>query len=290
MAKLTICILTKQEDLRKFITNALKEDVGNGDHSAISCVSRQAKNRAELLVKQEGVIAGIELSEMIFHQIDSSLKVEQVLKDGDRVDFGDIAFFVEGNSISILTGERLVLNCMQLMSAIATKTTYLNSLISDTNCKLLDTRKTFPLNRIIEKWAVKIGGGENHRFGLYDMIMIKDNHIDFSGGIANAIEKTKQYLAEKNKNLEIIVEARNLEEVNEILNIGGVKRILLDNFDYKNTKKAVGIIGDKCETESSGGINEETIVEYAKCGVDFISIGALTHTIENFDLSLKAKK
>ena len=282
--------MTKQEDLKKFITNALKEDVGDGDHSSLSCISEQAKNRAELLVKQEGVIAGIELAKMIFHQVDSSLKVEQVLKDGDRVNFGDIAFFVQGNSISILTGERLVLNCMQLMSAIATKTAYLNSLISDTNCKLLDTRKTFPLNRMIEKWAAKIGGGENHRFGLNNMIMIKDNHIDFAGGIANAIEKTKQYLAEKNKNLEIIVEARNLEEVNEILNIGGVKRILLDNFDYENTKKAVGIIGDKCETESSGGINEKTIVEYAKCGVDFISVGALTHTIENFDLSLKALK
>ena len=282
--------MTKQEDLKKFITNALKEDVGDGDHSSLSCISAQAKNRAELLVKQEGVIAGIELAKMIFHQVDSSLKVEQVLKDGDRVNFGDIAFFVQGNSISILTGERLVLNCMQLMSAIATKTAYLNSLISETNCKLLDTRKTFPLNRMIEKWAAKIGGGENHRFGLYNMIMIKDNHIDFAGGIANAIKKTKQYLAEKNKNLEIIVEARNLEEVNEILNIGGVKRILLDNFDYENTKKAVGIIGDKCETESSGGINEKTIVEYAKCGVDFISVGALTHTIENFDLSLKALK
>ena len=271
--------MTKQDDLKKFITNALKEDVGDGDHSSLSCISAQAKNRAELLVKQEGVIAGIELAKMIFHQVDSSLKVEQVLKDGDRVNFGDIAFFVQGNSISILTGERLVLNCMQLMSAIATKTAYLNSLISDTNCKLLDTRKTFPLNRMIEKWAAKIGGGENHRFGLYNMIMIKDNHIDFAGGITNAIEKAKQYIAEKNKNLEIIVEARNLEEVNEILNIGGVKRILLDNFDYENTKKAVGIIGDKCETESSGGINEKTIVEYAKCGVDFISVGALTHTI-----------
>ena len=282
--------MTKQEDLKKFITNALKEDVGDGDHSSLSCISAQSKNRAELLVKQEGVIAGIELAKMIFNQVDSSLKVEQVIKDGDRVNFGDIAFFVQGNSISILTGERLVLNCMQLMSAIATKTAYLKSLISNTNCKLLDTRKTFPLNRMIEKWAAKIGGGENHRFGLYNMIMIKDNHIDFAGGITNAIEKTKQYLAEKNKNLEIIVEARNLEEVNEILNIGGVKRILLDNFDYENTKKAVGIIGDKCETESSGGINEKTIVEYAKCGVDFISVGALTHTIENFDLSLKALK
>jgi len=280
--------LTKQEDLKKFITNALKEDVGDGDHSSLSCISSNTKNKAQLLVKQEGVIAGVELAKIIFHQVDSTLKIEQLLKDGDRVNFGDIAFVVQGNSISILTGERLVLNCMQLMSAIATKTAYLYSLISDTNCKLLDTRKTFPLNRIIQKWAVKIGGGENHRFGLYDMIMIKDNHIDFAGGITNSIEKCKTYLKEKNKNLDIIAEARNLEEVQEILNTGGVKRILLDNFDFETTKKAVEIISKNCETESSGAITEQTIGEYAKCGVDFISVGALTHTIENFDLSLKA--
>jgi nicotinate-nucleotide pyrophosphorylase (carboxylating) len=177
---------------------------------------------------------------------------------------------------------------MQHMSAIATKTAYLNTLISGTACKLLDTRKTTPLNRTIQKWAVKIGGGVNHRFGLYDMIMIKDNHIDFAGGITNAIQKTKTYLIEKNKNLDIIVEARNLEEVNEILAEGGIKRILLDNFDYKTTKKAVEIIGNECQTESSGGITEETIAKYAKCGVDFISVGALTHSAPNFDLSLKA--
>ena len=280
--------MTKEEDLKKFITNALKEDVGDGDHTSQACISVDAKNKAQLLVKDDGIIAGIELAKMIFNQVDSSLKVEQKLKDGDRVKFGDIAFVVKGNSISILTAERLLLNCMQLMSAIATKTAHLNSLIAKTNCKLLDSRKTIPLNRTIVKWAVKIGGGENHRFGLYDMIMIKDNHIDFAGGISEAIQKTKKYLTEKNKNLEIIVEARSLEEVNEILNIGEVKRILLDNFDYETTKKAVAIIGDKCETESSGGITENTIVEYAKCGVDFISVGALTHTIENFDLSLKA--
>ena len=225
---------------------------------------------------------------MIFNEVDSSLKIEQFLQDGDTVKFGDIAFIVKGNSISILTGERLALNCMQHMSAIATKTAYLNTLIADTNCKLLDTRKTTPLNRTIEKWAVKIGGGVNHRFGLYDMIMIKDNHIDFSGGISNAIQKTKTYLADNNKNLDIIVEARNLSEVNEILEQGGVKRILLDNFDYKTTKEAVTIIDNKCQTESSGGITEETIAKYAKCGVDFISVGALTHSVLNFDLSLKA--
>ena len=193
---------------------------------------------------------------MIFKEVDKTLTIEQFLQDGDKVKFGDIAFIVKGNSISILTAERLVLNCMQHMSAIATKTAYLNTLIADTNCKLLDTRKTTPLNRTIEKWAVKIGGGVNHRFGLYDMIMIKDNHIDFAGSITNAIQKTKKYLSDNDKDLEIIVEARNLDEVNQILNEGGIRRILLDNFDYETTKKAVAIIGDKCQSESSGGIIE----------------------------------
>ncbi|MEJ6748302.1 MAG: carboxylating nicotinate-nucleotide diphosphorylase [Flavobacteriales bacterium] len=276
------------KDFEKFITDSLSEDVGDGDHSSLASISKSSINRAHLLVKDEGIIAGIELAKMIFRKVDNNLKVETFLKDGDKVKFGDIAFIVTGNSISILTAERLALNCMQHMSAIATKTTYLNSLISDTNCKLLDTRKTNPLNRKLEKWAVKIGGGVNHRFGLYDMIMIQDNHIDFAGGITAAIQKTKQYLKENNKNLEIIVEARGLEEVYEILKEGGVKRILLDNFDYETTKKAVEIIGNKCQTESSGGITEVTISEYAKCGVDFISVGALTHSVLNFDLSLKA--
>ena len=276
------------KDFEKFIIDSLSEDVGDGDHSSLASIPKSSINRAHLLVKDEGIIAGIELAKMIFRKVDNNLKVETFLKDGDKVKFGDIAFIVTGNSISILTAERLALNCMQHMSAIATKTTYLNSLISNTNCKLLDTRKTTPLNRKLEKWAVKIGGGVNHRFGLYDMIMIKDNHIDFAGGITAAIQKTKQYLKENNKNLEIIVEARGLEEVYEILKEGGVKRILLDNFDYETTKKAVEIIGNKCQTESSGGITEVTISEYAKCGVDFISVGALTHSVLNFDLSLKA--
>ena len=276
------------KDFEKFIIDSLAEDVGDGDHSSLASIPKSSINRAHLLVKDEGIIAGIELAKMIFRKVDNNLKVETFLKDGDKVMFGDIAFIVTGNSISILTAERLALNCMQHMSAIATKTTYLNSLISNTNCKLLDTRKTTPLNRKLEKWAVKIGGGVNHRFGLYDMIMIKDNHIDFAGGITAAIQKTKQYLKENNKNLEIIVEARGLEEVYEILKEGGVKRILLDNFDYETTKKAVEIIGNKCQTESSGGITEVTISEYAKCGVDFISVGALTHSVLNFDLSLKA--
>ena len=277
-----------EKDLKNFIKNALKEDVGDGDHTSLASIPVEATNKAHLLVKDKGIIAGIELAKMIFKEVDSSLKIEQFLQDGDKVKFGDIAFIVKGSSISILTGERLALNCMQHMSAIATKTAYFNTLISGTKCKLLDTRKTTPLNRTIEKWAVKIGGGVNHRFGLYDMIMIKDNHIDFAGGINNAIQKTKTYLANNNKNLEIIVEARSLKEVNEILEQGGIKRILLDNFDYKTTKEAVAVIGNKCQSESSGGITEETIAEYAKCGVDFISVGALTHSVLNFDLSLKA--
>ena len=277
-----------EKDLNNFIKNALIEDVGDGDHSSLASIPKNTTNKAHLLVKDNGIIAGIELAKMIFNEVDETLTIEQFLQDGDKVEFGDIAFIVKGNSISILTAERLVLNCMQHMSAIATKTAYLNSLISDTKCKLLDTRKTTPLNRTIEKWAVKIGGGVNHRFGLYDMIMIKDNHIDFAGGIAKAIQKTKKYLIENNKNLEIIVEARNLDEVNQILNEGGIKRILLDNFDYETTKKAIVIIGGKYQSESSGGITEETIAEYAKCGVDFISVGALTHSVLNFDLSLKA--
>ena len=277
-----------EKDLKKFIQNALKEDVGDGDHTSLASIPASATSKAHLLIKDDGIIAGIELAKLIFKEVDSLLEIEQFLNDGDKVKSGDIVFIVKGNSISILTGERLALNCMQNMSAIATKTAYLNTLISGTACKLLDTRKTTPLNRAIEKWAVKIGGGVNHRFGLYDMIMIKDNHIDFAGGIANAIQKTKTYLADNNKNLDIIVEARSLTEVDEILEQGGVKRILLDNFDYKTTKEAVAIIGNKCQSESSGGITEATIAEYAKCGVDFISVGALTHSVLNFDLSLKA--
>ena len=277
-----------KKELNNFIKNALIEDIGDGDHSSIASIPKDAKSKAHLLIKDNGTIAGIELAKMIFNQIDSSLKFTQRIVDGNKVRSGDIAFIVEGTAISILTAERLVLNCMQRMSAIATKTSNLNLLISDTKCKLLDTRKTTPLNRTIEKWAVKIGGGVNHRKGLYDMIMLKDNHIDFSGSITNAIQKCKKYLTENNKDLDIIVEARNINEVKEILNEGGIKRILLDNFNYKTTKEAITIIKGKCESESSGGITEKTIAKYAKCGVDFISVGALTHSALNFDLSLKA--
>ncbi len=278
----------REKELDNFIKNALLEDIGDGDHSSIGSIPKNATKKAQLLVKDNGIIAGIELAIIIFKKVDSTLNVIKNFNDGDKVKFGDIALTVEGNCISILTSERLVLNCMQHMSGIASKTYYLNSLIADTRCKLLDTRKTTPLIRIIEKWAVRIGGGVNHRFGLYDMIMIKDNHIDFAGGIKKAIRKTKQYLLDKNKKLDIIIEARNINEVNEILNEEGITRILLDNFDYKTTKEAVKIINNRCKIESSGGITEKNIREYAECGVDFISIGAITHSISNFDLSLKA--
>ena len=277
-----------EKELDNFIKNALSEDVGDGDHTSLGCISKETISKAHLLVKDNGIIAGIELAKKIFNQVDNSLTITQKLNDGDTVKYGDTAFNIEGKSQSILQAERLVLNCMQNMSAIATKTHHLNLLINDTKCKILDTRKTTPLNRIIQKWAVKIGGGINHRYGLFDMIMIKDNHIDIAGGISNAINKTKKYLANNNKKLDIIVEARTLDEVNEIIKHNGIKRILLDNFNIENTKKAINIIGGKCESESSGKITEENIKQYAQCGVNFISLGCLTHSIQNFDLSLKS--
>jgi nicotinate-nucleotide pyrophosphorylase (carboxylating) len=240
------------------------------------------------LVKDEGVIAGVAFAKMIFDYIDSSLEVETLINDGENVKYGDIVFYVTGSSQSILKAERLVLNSMQRMSAIATKTRFFMNLLEGTKTKVLDTRKTTPGVRAFEKWAVKIGGGENHRFALYDMIMLKDNHIDFAGGITKAIQKTQQYLKKTNLDLKIIVEARSLIEIEEILKSEGVYRILIDNFNYGDTRKAVEMIGDVCLTESSGGINENTIRNYAECGVDFISSGALTHSVYNMDLSLKA--
>ena len=239
-------------------------------------------------MKDEGIIAGIDFAKQVFDYVDGNMHVETLIKDGSAVKYGDVAFFVSGNSQGILKAERLVLNAMQRMSAIATKTNSFVALLKGTNTKILDTRKTTPGIRALEKWAVKIGGGENHRFALYDMIMLKDNHIDFAGGISNAILKTQQYLKETNRELKIIVEARNLQEIEEILKVTGVYRILIDNFDYDDTRKAVAMIGDKCLTESSGGINEKTIRKYAECGVDYISSGALTHSVYNMDLSLKA--
>lgn len=276
------------KELQLIIANAIREDVGDGDHSSLACIPKSAKGKAKLLVKDEGIIAGISFAKMVFNYVDPELKVETLINEGSTVKYGDIAFFVEGSSLSILTAERLVLNAMQRMSAIATKTNYFMGLLDGTKTKVLDTRKTTPGIRALEKWAVKIGGGENHRFALYDMIMLKDNHIDFADGITKAINMTKDYLKEKQKDLKIIVEARDLKEVKEILDAKGVYRILLDNFNYEDTKKAVALIGDQCLTESSGGINEDTIRKYAECGVDYISSGALTHSVYNMDLSLKA--
>lgn len=277
-----------QKELELIISNAIREDVGDGDHSSLACIPNEAKGKAKLLVKDEGVIAGVEFAKMVFNYVDSEIKIETFINDGEEVVYGDVVFHVIGRSQSILKAERLVLNAMQRMSAIATKTREYVKLLDGTDTKILDTRKTTPGIRAIEKWAVKIGGGENHRFALYDMIMLKDNHIDFAGGITKAIEKTQNYLKSNHKDLKIIVEARNLEEVEEILKSDGIYRILLDNFDYEMTKKAVHLIGTKCLTESSGGIDETTIRKYAKCGVNYISSGALTHSVYNLDLSLKA--
>ncbi|MCD8439812.1 carboxylating nicotinate-nucleotide diphosphorylase [Tenacibaculum finnmarkense] len=276
------------KELNLIIANAIREDIGDGDHTSLSCIPADAMGKAKLLVKDQGIIAGVEFAKMVFNYVDADLQVETFINDGDSVKYGDIVFYVTGKSQAILMAERVVLNAMQRMSAIATKTAFFADLLKGTNTKVLDTRKTTPGIRAIEKWAVKIGGGENHRFALYDMVMIKDNHIDFAGGITQAITKTKEYLADKKLDIKIIVEARSLEEIKEILSNKGVYRILIDNFNYEDTRKAVALIGDTCLTESSGGITEETIRKYADCGVDFISSGALTHSVYNLDLSLKA--
>lgn len=277
-----------QNELNLIIQNAIREDVGDGDHSSLACIPKEATGKAKLLVKDNGIIAGVEFAEMVFNYVDANLQVETFINDGEKVNYGDIVFHVSGSSQSILKAERLVLNSMQRMSAIATKTNSYVQLLEGTSTKILDTRKTTPGFRACEKWAVKIGGGENHRFALYDMIMLKDNHNDFAGGITNAINKTKEYLKQNNKDLKIIVEARNLDEIKEILQSEGVYRILIDNFNFEDTKKAVELIGTKCLTESSGNINEKTIRQYAECGVNYISSGALTHSVYNMDLSLKA--
>jgi nicotinate-nucleotide pyrophosphorylase (carboxylating) len=276
------------KEIELIIANAIREDVGDGDHTSLSCIPETAIGKAKLLVKDNGIIAGVEFAKAVFKYVDANLQIETLIEDGSAVAYGDIVFYVQGKSQSILMAERLVLNAMQRMSAIATKTKLFVDLLEGTKTQILDTRKTTPGIRALEKWAVKIGGGVNHRFALYDMIMIKDNHIDFAGGITKAIEKTQAYLRANNKDLKIIVEARTLEEIAEILKTDGVYRILIDNFNYEDTKKAVALIGDKCLTESSGGINEKTAREYANCGVDYISSGSLTHSVYNLDLSLKA--
>jgi len=277
-----------QEEIDRIILNALREDIGDGDHSSLACIPESAVGKAKLLVKDKGVLAGVDFARQVFETVDPKLEMEISLPDGASVNTGEVAFYVSGSSRNILQAERLVLNAMQRMSAIATKTRHYVQLLEGTGTQILDTRKTTPGIRALEKWAVLIGGGRNHRFALYDMIMLKDNHIDFAGGITQAIEKTRRYLKEQQKDLKIIVEARDLEEVAEILISDGVHRILLDNFSLEETREAVRMIGDQCQTESSGGITETDLRSYAECGVTFISSGALTHSVSNMDLSLKA--
>lgn len=274
--------------LREFILKSLAEDIGDGDHSSLASILPEATGRAKLIIKENGILAGIRIATELFHVIDKNLKSDILINDGAEVHLGDIAFYLSGPIHSILKSERLVLNIMQRMSGIATSTNEYVTKLSGLSTKILDTRKTTPGFRFIEKEAVRIGGGMNHRMGLYDMIMLKDNHIDYAGGIENAIIKTQEYLKRNNLNLKVEIEARSLEDVNRILATGGVDRIMLDNFSVENTRKAVVLIAGKYETESSGGITLASVRAYAECGVDFISVGALTHHIRSLDMSLKA--
>ena len=283
-----ISALQFQKELDLIIDKGIREDIGHGDFSSLACIPSSSVGKAKLLVKDVGIIAGVDFARMIFKKVDSNLQMETFIKDGNPVKHGDIVFNVSGSSQSILKAERLVLNSMQRMSAIATKTNQYVKELEGTKTRVLDTRKTTPGFRACEKWAVKIGGGENHRFALYDMIMLKDNHNDFAQGITNAINKTKAFLKTNKLDLKIIVEARSFDEIREILENEGVYRILIDNFSIADTKKAIELIGNKCLTESSGNINLSTIRQYADCGVDYISCGALTHSVHNLDLSLKA--
>ncbi|MFY0625379.1 MAG: carboxylating nicotinate-nucleotide diphosphorylase [Reichenbachiella sp.] len=281
--------LSKQA-VRRFIDSALKEDVGDGDHTTLASIPPNLEQEAKITAKSDGVVAGIELAQWIFQSVDPTIEIETSKVDGDQVIEGDLVLLIKGKARSILTAERLVLNCMQRMSGIATYTQKLSSLIKHTKTKLLDTRKTSPNFRICEKWAVKIGGGVNHRFGLYDMILLKDNHIDYAGGVKKAISSTKKYLKEANKDLKIEVETRSLEEVEQVLECGGVDVIMLDNMLPSAMNEAVRMINGTCQTEASGGITEKNIKEMAETGVDFISVGALTHSYESMDLSLTAIK
>jgi len=278
------------ELIHQFIKNALAEDVGDGDHTSLATIPGNTIGKAKLLVKDSGILAGVELALEIFKQVDSNLRVNVFLHDGDAIKPGDVAFEVEGDAKSILTAERLVLNCMQRMSGIATKTHQIVEPLKGTKAKVLDTRKTTPGLRYLEKWAVKIGGGVNNRFGLYDMILIKDNHVDYSGGIRQAIENTKAYLQKNHKQLAIEIEVRNLDELEQVLQTGGVDSILLDNFGFDDLREAVKRVGGRFITEASGGVTIDNIRQYAECGVDFISVGGLTHSVKSLDLSLKAVK
>lgn len=281
--------MIQKEELDQFIANALREDVREGDHSSLASIDRNAKGKAKLLVKDNGILCGVDVAKAVFAKVDEGLEIDIHIPEGNHVQYGDIAFHVYGNAISILTAERLVLNCMQRMSGIATKTNEFVKAIEGTKAKVIDTRKTTPNLRFLEKYAVTVGGGSNHRFGLYDMIMLKDNHIDFCGGITKAILKVRDYLESNQLNLKIEVETRSLNDVEEVLKCGGIDRIMLDNFQPATVKDAVDLIQGKYETEASGGINLATIRDFAETGVDFISVGALTHSVRSLDLSLKAE-
>ena len=276
------------ENLDELIKLWFAEDIGDGDHTTHSCIPDTAMGKSQLIVKEDGIIAGIEVAKRIFAAFDSTLRMTQFLHDGDEVHVGDVVFVVEGKIQSLLQTERLMLNIMQRMSGVATTTRRYVKLLEGTKCRVLDTRKTTPGLRLLEKEAVKIGGGTNHRIGLFDMILLKDNHVDFAGGIANAISRAKQYCTTKGKHLKIEIEVRNFAELEEVLLVGGVDRIMLDNFSPENTRKAVTMIAGRYETESSGGITIDTLRTYAECGVDFISVGALTHSVKSLDMSFKA--
>lgn len=276
--------------VEELIELAIKEDIGDGDHTSLSTIPADARGRMKLLVKQEGIIAGIEVAVEVFRRLDESISIDLLVADGDQVKVGDVAFYVEGRIQTLLQAERIVLNIMQRMSGVATQTAVYAKALEGTGCKVLDTRKTTPGMRVLDKMAVKIGGGENHRIGLFDMVLLKDNHIDFAGGIVPAIKSVKAYLAEKGKNIPIECEVRSLEDIDLVFEAGGVDRIMFDNFTPKMTRKAVEKVAGRCSTESSGGITLETMREYAEAGVDYISVGALTHQIKSLDLSLKACK
>ncbi|WP_142604485.1 carboxylating nicotinate-nucleotide diphosphorylase [Solitalea koreensis] len=277
-----------KELLQRFITESLIEDVGDGDHTSLSCIPAGTTGAARLLIKEHGILAGVDVAIEIFKQVDPDLHVEVLVHDGTLVKVGDVALIVRGNVHSILKAERLVLNTMQRMSGIATVTRQIVDLISGTKAKVLDTRKTTPGIRFLEKYAVKVGGGVNHRIGLYDMILIKDNHVDYAGGIQQAIKNAHTYLEQTGKNLQIEIETRSLDEVQQALATGGIDRIMLDNFSYEKLREAVNLINGKYPTEASGGITLDNVLEYAKCGVDYISMGALTHSVKSLDMSLKA--
>jgi nicotinate-nucleotide pyrophosphorylase (carboxylating) len=281
--------MQQDRQLREFIKNALVEDLGDGDHTSLACIPADKVGHVYLLVKESGVIAGVDVAKEVFREVDEAIQMEVFIQDGSFVSPGDVVFEAHGSRISLLAAERLLLNIMQRMSGIATQTAKLVSIVKGSKAKLLDTRKTTPGMRFLEKQAVKIGGGENHRFGLFDMVMIKDNHIDFAGGIPQAIQRVQNYLKLHQKNLRIEIEVRDLKELDQVLKVGGVDRIMLDNFSLPDTRTAVSLIGDLYEIEASGGITEQTIQAVAACGVDFISVGALTHQIKSLDLSLKAK-